>query len=160
MVAEAAREDLSVAVVGTAETPQVLSGPVPTSIIPPSPASSSLAQKPENRLQRLEDSILERSLNTVSAALYWEDIQQGDTEPPQSWVEELGEEGAKRRFTVAKAAWESAKTAPVGLGMARATAMGITKVRALSKVQTPTLNINFVNFQAPPALEIIDVESE
>ena len=152
---EGLEADLAGAVVGTVDSLQVTSGPTPTASIvaPPSPA-------PLNKLQRMEEDILERSLEVVQASMHWQDIEPDAEEPPQAWVDELGREGAQKRFRVARAAWQSAKTAPVGLSLAKATALGITKVRAMTKMATPTLNVNFVNFQAPPELQVVDVESE
>lgn len=160
MVEVAAKEgleaDLAGAVVGTVDSLQVTSGPTPTTSIvaPPSPA-------PLNKLQRMEEDILERSLGVVQASMHWQDIEPDAEEPPQAWVDELGKEGAQKRFRVARAAWMSAKTAPVGLSLAKATALGITKVRAMTKMATPTLNVAFVTWKAPVGdLPIVDVESE
>lgn len=123
----------------------------------PSTAISSAAQ----RLKALEDDILERSMRTVEAALHWEDIDPDVTEPPAEWVESIGYEAAKKRLRVAKAAWMSAKEAPVALNMARTTALGITKVRSALKISSPTLQINLVSFASPMAdIATIDVESE
>lgn len=100
-------------------------------------------------------------MRTVEAALHWEDIDPDVTEPPPEWVEAIGYEAAKKRLRVARAAWMNAKDAPVGLGMARTTAVGIMKVRSALKVSSPTLQINLVSFASPmTAIETIDVESE
>lgn len=100
-------------------------------------------------------------MRTVEAALHWEDIDPDVAEPPTEWVESIGYEAAKKRLRVAKAAWMNAKDAPVGLGMARNTFVGITKVRSALKASSPTLQINLVSFASPmAAIETIDVESE
>lgn len=127
------------------------------------PSSQALSAQHE-KLAGIEDDILRTSMETVQDAMFWQDVfPVGESEapagPPQQWVDELGEERARRRFRVAMAACMNAKDAPVGLGMARATFMGITKVRAASKVGSPTLAIQFVNFPQPQ-LEIMDIEAE
>lgn len=107
----------------------------------------------------LEDRILKQSLETVDDSLKWAEIDPDITEPPQAWIDELGEARARQRLRVAKAAWCNAKEAPVGLGMARTTAVGIMKVRAAVKIGTPVLNVNLVNFPQPSVmLEVIDVD--
>ena len=137
----------------------VAKSPEPLAGVTTSPPSTALSVS--QRLKALEDSILEKSLRTVDAALHWEDIDPGAEGPPQAWIDEVGAEEASKRFRVARAAWLNAKEAPVGLNMARTTALGITKVRSAIKASSPTLQINLVSFASPMAdIEAIDVESE
>lgn len=112
--------------------------------------------------RNLEDRILTQALETVDDSMKWAEIDPSIEEPPAEWVAELGEARARKRLRVAKAAWASAKFAPVGLGMARATALGIMKVRAAVKIGTPTLNVNFVSWpsHAQPVLDVIDLSGE
>lgn len=131
----------------------------PSAALAAASSPANFAKLEQDKLQRLEDRILEKSLLTVYDSLHWEDIDAGAVDPPQAWIDEVGLEAAKKRLRVAQAAWMNAKEAPVALNMARAISMGITKVRAARQVGTPTLNINFVSFQQP-VLDVIDVEGE
>jgi hypothetical protein len=111
------------------------------------------------RLQGLEDELFHESLSIVHDALKFADIDPGDEEPPEQWVEELGYEAATKRFRLARMACLSAKEAPVGIKMAQAMATGIIRARAADKGSSHTLNIAVVHLteqQMPhfPSMEI------
>lgn len=121
-------------------------------------AAPSVANKVEE-LRALEDGILERSMRVVEASVRFYEIAPGAEEVPKEWVEELGEKAATERFRIMQASWMSAKDAPVGLGNARSTMLGIQKVREASKVPSPTLNVQLVAHFAAPVYEVLEVES-
>lgn len=84
----------------------------------------------QDRLRGIEDDLLERSLTTVQDALAFQEIDPEQASPPLAWVEELGPKAAERRLRLAKAAWMSAKDAPVGLKVAKDMAAGIIRARS------------------------------
>jgi hypothetical protein len=110
-------------------------------------------------LRTLEDGILERSMRVVEASVRFYEIAPGQKEVPPEWVEELGEKAATERLRIMQASWMSAKDAPVGLGNARSTMLGIQKVREASKVPSPTLNVQLVAHFAAPQYEVLQVDS-
>ena len=68
---------------------------------------------------------------------------------PQAWIDELGEEGAKRRMRMARAAWKPIKDSAVGFKIATQVFTGIVKARATEKGRPVELNIGVVQLSAP-----------
>jgi len=114
-----------------------------------------------DRIRKIEDRILEKSLATVEDFTSARDIDPGQEEPPPEWVAEHGPVEAAKRWRVARAAWDTKKDSPVFLGLAKDVALGIIKAREGRTVNVSSLNVAFV-VAAPPkvadAYPIIDVE--
>jgi hypothetical protein len=122
----------------------------------PQPQSMALQH---SRLQEIQDQILERSLGVVDGAVRFAEIDRDATEPPVEWLEELGEKEAMRRFRIAKAAWEGAKTSPTAFKVATQMAVGILRAKA-SETGPRTLNIQIAHLSAPiPSFPERDHES-
>lgn len=122
-------------------------------------SGTALAREPEqfDRLRALEDNILSRGLTCLDDVARWADIDPTASEPPPEWVEELGGDkvALARRLRVAKAAWMSAKEAPVAIKVAQSVVVGIAKARATEKGGT-TMNLQQVIFNAP-VYDVVDV---
>jgi hypothetical protein len=93
-------------------------------------ALPSIHDQQRAKLKDIEDQLLVSSLSIVRDALAFEEIDPNTTEPPEHWVQELGPEGAEKRFRMAQAAWLNAKEAPVGLKLAKELGLGIIKARS------------------------------
>jgi hypothetical protein len=122
--------------------------PVESLAVTPTRQLSAKEQRQE-ALQAVEEEILVESLSIVENALSFQDIEPGTQTPPPDWVERLGVEGAQKRLRMANAAWMSNKDAPMGLQLARATAVGIIKARSSEKQGNRTLNVVQINMPAP-----------
>lgn len=128
-------------------------------------ATPALAKWDEqaDRLRAIEDNVLHRGLSCLHDVGCWKDIDrnQADTDYPAEWVEELNGDpvALAKRMRVAKAAWMSAKEAPVAIKVAQSAVVGIAKARATEKGGGTTLSIQTVNFVAP-RYEVIEVASE
>lgn len=119
---------------------------------------------PFDRLKELEAEVLEDSLKVVSAALAFPDAIGEDGSlveaPPEEWVEQYGEDGARRRFVIARAAAMSGREAPVGLKLAQQMAVGSMAALERAKVGSVTFNMQFVKMVAPPVFEELEVVEE
>lgn len=83
------------------------------------------------------------------------DIDPQRDEPPDEWIVEFGEKEAKRRYTIAKASWLSAKEAPIALSIAPKLVLGIASVRAKrNEVKNPVTINNIVGVQIPSPQEV------
>lgn len=101
-------------------------------------------------VQRLENQILEETSEVVLGATRFAEVTEEQTTPPEAWVEEYGEDRARRMLEVAKEAKKPAAQAAIGLRMAQQTMVGITKARASSKRGNYTLNMTVVKMPEPP----------
>lgn len=105
------------------------------------------------RLRDLEDSILVRASNVVDSAMAWAEVEFNTPDPPEEWVRDFGEEAARQRLNVAKAAWMPQSQAPVGLKLATAVMVGIAKARGNQKSSLQqNLNVQIV-LPAPTSKE-------
>ena len=112
----------------------------------------------EEKVEEVKESLLTRSSEVLEAAMAFQDIGENDESPPRQWVEEMGEGAAWRRFRVAKAAWRSGKTAPVGITVARNLYVGITKAAAQKATAPAQLNVAVQMNVVVPEFEEIDVD--
>ena len=76
-------------------------------------------------IREVTANILERNLLILEAASHWADMDLGAPEPPQEWIDTVGEERAKKTWRVARCAQMPSKDAPIGLKMASTTVLGI-----------------------------------
>jgi hypothetical protein len=79
------------------------------------------------RIEELEFRVYERASQVVQAALRFHEVTPTQTEPPQQWVDEFGQEGANQLLGVAKAAWLPQSLAPAALKIAVSCTIGIRR---------------------------------
>lgn len=99
-----------------------------------------------DRLLALQDEIFEANLAITHDATRFREISPADEAPPASWIAELGEPEAMKRFRVAKAAWLGAKDAPVALSMAKSIVAAMSKSAAMRSSGGRVLNIECAIF--------------
>lgn len=105
----------------------------------------------QDRLRAIEDGVFEQQASIVRDVGHFADIDPENPAIPEKWIEELGPEGAERRFRLAKAGWENGKNAPIGITMAAKTVTGIAKARANSQSAPAEVNIAVQFLMAPMA---------
>lgn len=103
----------------------------------------------EENLRDIENQILADSLVVVRDAIDFHSIEADEKAVPAEWVEELGEERAKRKFRVAKGAWMSTKDAPNGILVAMKMASAIVSARSAEKAAPKALSITWIQQAAP-----------
>lgn len=106
-------------------------------------------ERAERELKKIENEVVTQAYECLSDAGAWADIDPGETECPPEWVEKLGIDRAARKFRVARAAWMSAKTAPVALSLAKSIMTGAMRAAASAGNGPKHLNINLVSISAP-----------
>lgn len=100
----------------------------------------------EDRLLKLQDEIFEANLSITHDATRFREIGPADEQPPQAWVDELGEQAAWHRFRVARSAWMGAKDAPIALSMAKSIVSAMSKSAALRQSGGRVLNVEMAIF--------------
>jgi hypothetical protein len=120
------------------------------SLAPVKAEENRLATYRQDKLKELENELFAENLAILHDMAFFRDIEPDCEEPPEQWVVELGAEQAKKRLRIAKAAWMSAKEAPVALAVSKSIAMGIIKARATEKAGPRSLNVALVHMVAPP----------
>lgn len=81
------------------------------------------------RIEELENQVFERAVGVLSGYLSFAEVRHDQTEPPEAWVQELGQEEAERRLNLAKAGWLPASLAPAGANLAARVVAGIARGR-------------------------------
>lgn len=120
--------------------------------------TSALARREE--LKRIEQGILTSALEVVHHTLDFAAISPEDEHPPKAWVDELGLEGAMRKFRVAKEGWKSAKEAAVGIKVATQIASAGIKAHA-ERAEHRSLNVSLVKIAVTDGqFDAIEVSSE
>jgi len=131
--------------------------------LPPSPApltrELSGGELAHEELRSLEDDMLSAALEVVGGTLDFVELDPDDMDKiPPSWIKKYGIKKATRRHRAAKAGWESAKDAPVGVKVATQFAVGSIKARSAGG-DNRVLNVKVISFQSPQALyEEIEVD--
>lgn len=90
------------------------------------------AEKREERLARieeLENELMEKCAHVISDYLSFREVTHDQKDPPQAWIDELGEEEARKKLNVAKAAWLPPSLAPAGPTLAARMSVGIARGR-------------------------------
>ena len=97
--------------------------------------------------------ILQTAMSNVAAIQSFSQFHPSDENPPESWVQELGLEAARKKFDRAKKGWGSVKDAPFGAVQALHLVIGIAKARGQS-VRVGTLELNArISLPAPTTAE-------
>lgn len=116
------------------------------------PAKKDERTQAMERIQALEDRLFGEAMEIVSDINRFREIDPSAEEPPESWVREVGLRKAQMRLRVAKAAWMSARDAPVALKTVTQLAVGILKVKSAERTagSGKTFNAVVVNLVNEP----------
>lgn len=111
-------------------------------IVETKPGPLTREEKIADKLRSLEDELLNESLQIVSDAMKFRDIEPGAEGYPDEWTRGTGlaHDEAVKRLRVAKLAHLPPKDAPVAFVLAQRTAVGIIKARATEKASPRELN--------------------
>jgi hypothetical protein len=102
-------------------------------------------QDRQDDLRRLEDELLVDSLAVVRGAIDFASLDPDDLDTiPPEWIETMGLKKATYHHRVARAAWSNAKEAPVGMKIAKDTAMGVIKAKATDRLAARPLNVGVI----------------
>jgi hypothetical protein len=124
-------------------------------------------ESPEQGIRKIANNLLMDAVGIVSNSMKFADLdpvaeaENGNWEPPESWVKELGLEEAKRAHRLAKYAMMPSKDVPEGLKMAHKTLLGAMKVILDAGDSTGKLGVSLVSM--PPIddnYQIIEVEED
>lgn len=125
-----------------------------TTEIVPKPKVASI-ERAERELQRIENEIVSEASMVVHGTMRFADIDpENPDETPEAWLEELASgavtlEQIEKRKRIAKAAWLSAKEAPVAFAIASKVLVGAMKAKAMAGAAPKSLNLTLVSISAP-----------
>lgn len=88
------------------------------------------AQLAVERIKEVREELFRESAMVCSLAMRFGDIPFGAADPPDEWIEEFGEEEARRRLRYVQAAQMNNKDAPVGIKVATSVLSGLLKSEA------------------------------
>ena len=116
----------------------------------------------QERLQTIEDDLLESTMLVTDGACRFGEIDPGDLETiPQEWINDLGYDRAVIRHRVAVSATKPMREAPIGITIAAKVVTGIIRARTAERATGRSLNINMITMTKPiPKYEVIDVEGD
>ncbi len=116
-------------------------------------ADENLKLARQTRIEELEAEVFETAGQIVGALFDFQQVRHDQTEPPPSWVEQYGVEGAKSRLAVARAGWLPPSQAPVAVNHAVKMMIGVNRGRNYRMKLTQN-NINVkLNLPAPTSRE-------
>lgn len=125
-----------------------------TEIVPKRPVAS--IERAERELARIENEIVSEASIVVHGTMRFADIDpENPDETPQAWLDEMAADPAvtpeviEKRKRIAKAAWLSAKEAPVAFAIASKVLVGAMKAKAMAGAAPKTLNLTMVSISAP-----------
>lgn len=125
-----------------------------TTEIVPKPKAASI-ERAERELQRIENEIVSEASMVVHGTMRFADIDpENPDETPEAWLDELASgavtrEQIEKRKRIAKAAWLSAKEAPVAFAIASKVLVGAMKAKAMAGAAPKSLNLTLVSISAP-----------
>lgn len=96
------------------------------------------------RLEQMGQRVYERSLRVCEEVMSFADVPYGTKDPPQEWIDQLGEEAAHRKLRLIQAGQMNQKDAPSGVKTATLVLTGMLKAKAI-KDAAPQLNVAIVN---------------
>ncbi len=102
------------------------------------------AQKEQRlaRIEQLEDDVFEQAVSIVQQVLSFGEVAHDQTDPPEAWVAQFGEEEARKRLKLAQSGWLPASSSPAAFKYALQAMGGIAKGRAWRvKVTQNNLNV-------------------
>lgn len=115
----------------------------------PLQAALSESLSAHERIKSIEDALFEKALDVVHGTLDFADIADDAKGPPQEWIDQLGLQGALRRFRLARGGGMGSKEAPAAIKAATAIVAAVAKAKAMEKAGPRTLAISFVQMTAP-----------
>lgn len=119
------------------------------------------------RIEELENQIFERAAGVVNAVLSFTEVSPNQEEPPADWIEQYGEEAARRRLEIAKLGYLPQSLAPNGAKLGAQVMAGIARGRG-HRVRLTQNNLNVkISLPAPTSAahpgpvtyEVRDVET-
>ena len=111
----------------------------------------SLQQAKMDELQSIQDSIFTETSKNILDSSYYNRIDAAAEEPPEDWVQTLGQERAWERFRMAKYNLMTAKEAPIGVTNAVKVYAALVKAKATERGGPVRLNIEkVVIYESPP----------
>lgn len=125
-----------------------------TTEIVPKPKVASI-ERAERELQRIENEIVSEASMVVHGTMRFADIDpENPDETPEAWRAELAAgtatmEEIEKRKRIARAAWLSAKEAPVAFAIASKVLVGAMKAKAMAGAAPKNLNLTLVSISAP-----------
>lgn len=149
--------------VATAESANAVAVLSPAGQILGLDSSAALGTRSEQLegLRAIEDRLLSQSLVATEASLAFADLDLEDLEGSKAkFVAQYGKHEGMKRFRVALANWQNAKTAPVGIKNSIAVTLGLLKSKSGREAAPQHLNLTFVQMTAPKEeiLEAITVD--
>lgn len=102
-------------------------------------------------VEQTVDRLFEDSANIVGAALRFAEIDPSQEDPPEEWIEEMGEDQARKALRVARYANLPHKDVPAGLDIAHKVFTGITKAKLDKTEEKRPINIAFVQYSQTEA---------
>lgn len=131
-----------------------------TTEIVPKPKVASI-ERAERELQRIENEIVSEASMVVHGTMRFAEVDPTTGEMPASWLDEVSHleigsvehekavEELSKRLRIAKAAWLSAKEAPVAFAIASKVLVGAMKAKAMAGAAPKNLNLTLVSISAP-----------
>jgi hypothetical protein len=124
---------------------------------------NSDVEKQKDLIREEEDALHRDGLAIMRGALRFADVSLDDFGPSREWIEEYGEDDAKRMFRCAQMALGTSKSAPVGLALAQRMVVGISAARAKERAKSKehrTLNVYILPQPVVGQRKVLDVEGE
>lgn len=103
----------------------------------------------EEGLQKIEDQLYLQCSSVISAAAHFNEIEPGQEEPPEEWVERMGSVEAAKALRVANASWLPKGKAPMAIELCGRVAMGILGAKAKKNEGPRRLTVNLVGMTKP-----------
>lgn len=118
------------------------------------PAAEVLARSDDDEddefFRDLQATLYQQAAKITEDAMSFSEIDPASDVPPDRWIALYGIEEATRKLRIARAAWMSAKEAPVGLQIAHRQVLGIMKAKATEEAAPRTLAITLVQGAPSP----------
>lgn len=93
------------------------------------------------RIEELEQEVFERAAGVVTEILAFREVKHDQKQPPPEWIEQFGEDDARKKLEIAKAGWLPQSIAPAGFKYAVQVMAGISRARQY-KVKLTQNNLN------------------
>lgn len=119
------------------------------------------------RIEELENETYERASGVLNAVLAFSEVAPNQEDPPEAWVKEYGEQGARQRLAIAKMGYYPQSVAPNGFKLAAQIVIGSQRARGYRmKATQNNLNVTIslpapttAEHPGPVAYEVRDLET-
>jgi len=98
-------------------------------------------------VEQVVDQLFQESASIVASAMRFADIEGDEDDPPEQWIEQLGEKEAKKALRIAKFAQIPSKNAPIALEMAQKVLTGLIRAKMDRPAEGRPINIQIVQFE-------------